>query len=866
MSSLWLILSFLIVSDGSYLKIPKTDLPWLNDTRISNCGVGTNIPCNITYLSSQCDKMQSCSGFNTNGYIKKCDLNRCGCQLSVASCELASNNTDLYLKPGSNPPQSWRASILNSSLFYDGLINKSAPATWYQPEIGNGYIGVVVDIDKLYVTGLYNGKCGDPPHKARMPSTQLVTIKNAHNFINGLDVNHAKFIKRWKLNNYSDDIIIQQTFLAHRKYRNILAMEFQLLNAKNSVDIDVYLNDASKVTNGDFEFEIISYGNYTENKPMIYEGQLTQSSDEGYRFNVTVVKDVIPNKIHFDANNNKYIFISSLMTTMPDDDNINNSAMNEYLNARSLIKNNSLIIQHENEWDILHESGIDIWPFPNNTQNDDAIIGLNGLGMNFNTANSIAGHVNSSLYYLYSSIRSDWNHGASPGGIGTGMYRGAVFFDMDWYITPALLLLQTNMSNSLLKYRYNSINASQLIAKIFGYEGAMYPWPSAYNGHATGCCDGVEGGKEGCFEQHVTGDIGIVTWYYYLITKNNIWLQNIGYPILSNISNWIISRVKPKPNINDNNVKYSVNNILPVDEWCVPSGCGCGNGSVDNDVQMNAVCKLTLKYTVEAAKILNISNTNITLYQKVQENIQLLFNDTYNRHNQFTSPECPNGFNGKHYTSGHGVCPEDVLYLYHPLNANDLNISTSVIKNDYDFFVPRTCQENAGMTTPIHTIVATMLIGKGIGNVESMEGEFNRSNYGACYGPYNVRNEVDNHPNIVGGTKNNTHFLTGDGGFIQQFIFGFGGIKIVQNGLSLQKPYLPQNVYKMRLRKLFWRNFYLTIQIESNENMIIDVIQGNINNIRLFDGNNKQILPTNNAFNIFMNDFKFPGLLTDEQP
>eukprot|EP01084_Bolivina_argentea_P106703 190888_1 len=854
MSSLWLILSFLIVSDGSYLKIPKTDLPWLNDTRISNCGVGTNIPCNITYLSSQCDKMQSCSGFNTNGYIKKCDLNRCGCQLSVASCELASNNTDLYLKPGSNPPQSWRASILNSSLFYDGLINKSAPATWYQPEIGNGYIGVVVDIDKLYVTGLYNGKCGDPPHKARMPSTQLVTIKNAHNFINGLDVNHAKFIKRWKLNNYSDDIIIQQTFLAHRKYRNILAMEFQLLNAKNSVDIDVYLNDASKVTNGDFEFEIISYGNYTENKPMIYEGQLTQSSDEGYRFNVTVVKDVIPNKIHFDANNNKYIFISSLMTTMPDDDNINNSAMNEYLNARSLIKNNSLIIQHENEWDILHESGIDIWPFPNNTQNDDAIIGLNGLGMNFNTANSIAGHVNSSLYYLYSSIRSDWNHGASPGGIGTGMYRGAVFFDMDWYINPAFFLLNHNISHSLLEYRFISINASLNIAKQFGYNGSMYAWTAAYKGKPFGCCSG-KGGYEDCLEQHITPDIAITTWNYYLVTRNRTWLKYRGWPLLSNIANWILSRVTKY------NTVYNINDVLPVDEWCVGANCGCETPGVNNDAQTNAVCKLALKYAVLASKILNITNSNINLYETVYENIAILFNNTFNHHTQFNSNLCPNGYGGDNYTPRHTVCPEDVLYLSYPLNGIDeLNITKNITNNDYNYFVPITCQENAGMTTPIHTIVQLLLMSDNIvTNTNVMENEFNRSMYAAAYGPYNIRNEVDKHSNIVGGHFDNTHFLTGNGGFIQQFVFGFSGIKIVQNGLKFEKSYLPNNIGQLRLRKLNWITFYMNVEIQPL-NVKIEIINYEKgDNICFLDSNNNSIPLINNAFKFSVINFSYPG-------
>ena len=41
------------------------------------------------------------------------------------------------------------------------------------------------------------------------------------------------------------------------------------------------------------------------------------------------------------------------------------------------------------------------------------------------------------------------------------------------------------------------------------------------------------------------------------------------------------------------------------------------------------------------------------------------------------------------------------------------------------------------MTTPIHTIVWTSL-----GETTLAQAEFNRSMHAACYGPFNVRNEV----------------------------------------------------------------------------------------------------------------------------
>ena len=51
----------------------------------------------------------------------------------------------------------------------------------------------------------------------------------------------------------------------------------------------------------------------------------------------------------------------------------------------------------------------------------------------------IQSHLHSSFYYLISSIREDWPHGAlNPGGLASDNYD-TVFFDMEFYMEPALL-------------------------------------------------------------------------------------------------------------------------------------------------------------------------------------------------------------------------------------------------------------------------------------------------------------------------------------------------------------------------------------------------------------------------------------------
>ena len=74
------------------------------------------------------------------------------------------------------------------------------------------------------------------------------------------------------------------------------------------------------------------------------------------------------------------------------------------------------------------------------------------------------------------------------------------------------------------------------------------------------------------------------------------------------------------------------------------------------------------------------------------------------------------------------------MYLTYPLN---FNVTPQIIRNDAEAFIPITCQENAGMTGPIHAIVWLML-----NESWKAEGEFNRSLQACTYGEFHVRNEV----------------------------------------------------------------------------------------------------------------------------
>ena len=138
------------------------------------------------------------------------------------------------------------------------------------------------------------------------------------------------------------------------------------------------------------------------------------------------------------------------------------------------------------------------------------------------------------------------------------------------------------------------------------------------------------------------------------------------------------------------------------------------------------------------------------------------------------------------------------MLLSYPL-GDALNISQDVTRADAELFIPITCKENAGMTTPIHTNTLLML-----GEEALAQGEFNRSMRAACYGAFNVSNEVDKHPNVQGAHYDNSHFLTG-GGFLQALLYGYAGMRVTESGVKLRPPALPEEVGRLAFASLQWR-------------------------------------------------------------
>lgn len=347
-----------------------------------------------------------------------------------------------------------------------------------------------------------------------------------------------------------------------------------------------------------------------------------------------------------------------------------------------------------------------------------------------------------SLYNLYSFVRAGSGYSLSPMGLSGLGYNGHVFWDSEIWMYPPLLMLHPEIARSILDYRYNRLDAAKQNARSHGYKGAMFPWESADTGQEATPVWALSGP----YEQHISADIAIAVWNYYLVTHDKDWLRSKGFPILKAVADFWVSRVEKGPH-----GKYNINNVVAADEWAE---------NVDNDAFTNGAAIKALKDATAAAKVLDEKPDSS--WNEVADNIPILrFKDgTVKEHAQY---------------HGEKIKQADVNLLSYPLQ---IITDKTTIKKDLSYYEPR-IGEGPAMSYSVLALLYARL-----GNSSKAYELFKKGFVPNKKPPFGVLAES------AGGT--NPYFATGAGGMLQTVLAGFGGLSITDNGLEQKGGILPR--------------------------------------------------------------------------
>lgn len=357
-------------------------------------------------------------------------------------------------------------------------------------------------------------------------------------------------------------------------------------------------------------------------------------------------------------------------------------------------------------------------------------------------------NVRFAIYNLYSYCRAGSALSISPMGLSSQGYNGHIFWDTEIWMYPPMLFLNQGIAKSMMDYRTDRLEAALHRADNYGYKGAMFPWESDDAGQESCPIPALTG----AFEHHITADIAIAAWNYYCMSHDKDWLKTKGYPLIKNVADFWVSRVRK-----NSDGSYSIKNVVCADEYAE---------GVDDNAFTNGAAIKALRDACRAAAV--CGEKAPAVWQEVADNIRIVkFTDGVTREYE--------GYDGR------TIKQADANLLAYPLGLITDPVS---IRKDLEYYLPRINPKEPAMSHSIFSVQYARL-----GDGEKAYELFKRSYEPHAQPPFGVITETP--------VSQNPYFATGAGGLLQAVINGFCGLEITDNGIKQVKAALPKHWKKV---------------------------------------------------------------------
>lgn len=151
-------------------------------------------------------------------------------------------------------------------------------------------------------------------------------------------------------------------------------------------------------------------------------------------------------------------------------------------------------------------------------------------------------------------------------------YKGHTFWDTEIFALPCFIFSNPETARKLVEYRYLTLQGARRKAGENGYEGAQFPWESAWlkDGEVTpewGSVDVTTGLplkiESGLIEQHITGDVAYGIWQYYMATGDEQFMLDYGYEVLFDTAKFWVSRLE----LSKEDGLYHITDVMGPDEF-----------------------------------------------------------------------------------------------------------------------------------------------------------------------------------------------------------------------------------------------------------------------------------------------------------
>lgn len=398
-------------------------------------------------------------------------------------------------------------------------------------------------------------------------------------------------------------------------------------------------------------------------------------------------------------------------------------------------------------------------------------------------------------------------------------YKGHSFWDTEIFILPYFIYTFPNIARSLLEYRFNNLQGARKKAIDNGYEGAMYPWESAFTGEEVtpvwGGVDIVTGKAtkiwSGFIEQHITSDIAFAVWQYYMVTNDQDFMDKRGYEILFDTATFWQSRLE----WNEEYQRYHINNVIGPDEykehvnnnaftnhmahWNIMKAIEYYNELKNNRAELWAELsqKLNLeeKYSKWTDKV-----DKIYLPSPREEDLVIPQDDTYlskkiidltKYKNQTHVGSMFEDYNLEQVNQIQVSKQADIMVLFYLLENR---FTKDVKRANWNYYEPKTLHDSS-LSLSTHSVLASDMEDSAL-----------------AYDLFRQAANIDLGPNM----KSSDHGIhsASIGGIWQAVVNGFGGVRMLGGKLRIS-PKLPKEWEQLRF-PITWKNNKLDVTVKKN--------------------------------------------------
>lgn len=418
----------------------------------------------------------------------------------------------------------------------------------------------------------------------------------------------------------------------------------------------------------------------------------------------------------------------------------------------------------------------------------------------------------------------DARMGIAAKGLSGEGYKGHSFWDTEIFIFPYWMYTEPEVAEKLLAYRYNTIGGAYKKAQDNGYEGAMYPWESAWadDGEVTpvwGAVDIVTGKAtkilSGFIEIHITADIIVALWQYFTATNDLSFMDKYGFEMIFQTAKFWASRFEWKAD----KQRYEIHDVIGSDEY---------KEHVNNNALTNYMAYHNMKIAEKCYEMLKTTNPQkfaelderfgiSQIIAKIREMEPKLYlpkprqtdglipqDDTY-----LTLEE----IDLKPYKEQQNVGSIFQKYNLEQVNQIQVSKQADVVMllylledmfdaetkwKNFQYYEARTLHDSS-LSLSTHSI-----LGNDLGR------------HDLAYNLFLKATEIDLGPNMK--TSDDGIHAAAMGGIWQCCVNGFGGVRVIGDDLRIV-PKLPTQWNKLTYR-IHWQNQLLAITVTQGEMMI----------------------------------------------